>query len=88
MPKNNKNNAKSTYTAKDIFVLEGLDPVRKRPGMYIGSTGPDGLHHLIYEVVDNSLDEAIAGYARNIAITFLPQNRIMVVDDGSYGVRF
>ncbi len=71
-----------TYTAKDIYVLEGLEPVRKRPGMYIGSTGPDGLHHLIWEVFDNSADEAIGGYAKNIAITLLPQDRVMVIDDG------
>jgi DNA gyrase subunit B len=77
-----KNNSTATYTAKDIYVLEGLDPVRKRPGMYIGSTGVDGLHHLIWEVFDNSIDEAMAGYAKNIAITLLPQNRVIVVDDG------
>ncbi|HEX9722549.1 MAG TPA: DNA topoisomerase (ATP-hydrolyzing) subunit B [Candidatus Paceibacterota bacterium] len=70
------------YGAKDIQVLEGLDPVRKRPGMYIGSTGPDGLHHLVWEVLDNSLDEAMAGYAKNIEITLLPQNRVQVSDDG------
>lgn len=70
------------YTAKDIYVLEGLDPVRKRPGMYIGSTGVDGLHHLVWEVVDNSIDEAMGGYAKNIDITFLPGNRVRVVDDG------
>lgn len=70
------------YTAKDIYVLEGLDPVRKRPGMYIGSTGEAGLHHLIWEVVDNSLDEAIAGYAKNILITLLPDRRVNVTDDG------
>ena len=55
----NKITKEPTYTAKDIYVLEGLEPVRKRPGMYIGSTGPDGLHHLIWEVFDNSLDEAM-----------------------------
>ncbi|MBI2640447.1 MAG: DNA topoisomerase (ATP-hydrolyzing) subunit B [Candidatus Sungbacteria bacterium] len=77
-----KTSASNGYTAKDIYVLEGLEPVRKRPGMYIGSTGVDGLHHLIWEVVDNSLDEAMAGYAKNIAITLLPQNRVMVIDDG------
>ncbi|MBI4121612.1 MAG: DNA topoisomerase (ATP-hydrolyzing) subunit B, partial [Candidatus Ryanbacteria bacterium] len=74
--------ANSTYDAKDIYVLEGLEPVRKRPGMYIGSTGTDGLHHLIWEVVDNSIDEAMAGFAKNISITLLPQNRVRVVDDG------
>ncbi|MEK7542411.1 MAG: DNA topoisomerase (ATP-hydrolyzing) subunit B [Patescibacteria group bacterium] len=74
--------SQNNYTAKDIQVLEGLDPVRKRPGMYIGSTGPDGLHHLIWEVLDNSLDEAMAGYAKNIQITLLPSNRVKVSDDG------
>jgi DNA gyrase subunit B len=71
-----------SYSAKDISVLEGLDPVRKRPGMYIGSTGLDGLHHLIWEVVDNSLDEAMAGYCKNIDVWLLPDNRIKVKDDG------
>ena len=71
-----------SYTAKDIYVLEGLEPVRKRPGMYIGSTGVDGLHHLIWEVFDNSLDEAMAGYARNIEVVLLPDNRVRVKDDG------
>ena len=75
-------NGEGTYTAKDIYVLEGLEPVRKRPGMYIGSTGVDGLHHLIWEVFDNSLDEAMAGYAKNIEITLLPDNRVRVKDDG------
>ncbi|MCD6177766.1 DNA topoisomerase (ATP-hydrolyzing) subunit B [bacterium] len=72
----------SSYEAKDIYVLKGLEPVRKRPGMYIGSTGPDGLHHLIWECVDNSLDEAIAGYAKNIEVSLLAGNRISTSDDG------
>jgi DNA gyrase subunit B len=76
------NSGGNSYTAKDIYVLEGLEPVRKRPGMYIGSTGSDGLHHLIWECLDNAIDESLAGYAKNIAVTLLPQNRILVVDDG------
>ncbi len=71
-----------SYTAKDIYVLEGLEPVRKRPGMYIGTTGPDGLHHLIWEVVDNSIDEAMAGYAKTIRVELLPESRVSVADDG------
>lgn len=70
------------YSAKDIQVLEGLEPVRKRPGMYIGSTGVDGLHHLIWEVFDNSLDEAMAGHARNIEVALLADNKVLVSDDG------
>lgn len=77
-----KPKTKNTYTAKDIEVLEGLDPVRKRPGMYIGSTGVDGLHHLIWEVFDNSLDEAMAGYAKNIMITLMKDGMVNVTDDG------
>ncbi len=71
-----------SYEAKDIYVLEGLEPVRKRPGMYIGSTGVDGLHHLIWEVVDNSIDEAMAGHARNITVELFSGNRVAVTDDG------
>src|SRR5438445_3832437 len=71
-----------SYTAKDITVLEGLDPVRKRPGMYIGSTGPSGLHHLIWEVVDNSVDEAMAGYCTRIDVTLLADGGCRVVDNG------
>jgi len=73
---------KSDYEAKDIYVLKGLEPVRRRPGMYIGSTGVEGLHHLIWEVVDNSLDEAIAGYCTDIGITLLTKNRVAVADNG------
>ncbi len=73
---------KQEYTAKDIYVLEGLDPVRKRPGMYIGSTGPEGLHHLIWECLDNSLDEAMAGYAKDIEVVLLADNKVKTVDDG------
>ncbi len=72
----------SSYTAKDIQVLEGLEPVRKRPGMYIGSTGVEGLHHLIWEVFDNSLDEAMAGYAHTIEVVLMPDNKVRVSDDG------
>jgi len=71
-----------SYEAKDIYVLEGLEPVRKRPGMYVGSTGTEGLHHLIWEVVDNSLDEAMAGYCTHIGVTLLPNNRVAVADNG------
>src|SRR3954463_7543869 len=73
----------ATYTAKDITVLEGLEPVRKRPGMYIGGGGATGLHHLVWEILDNSIDEAMNGYASNITVTLHDDgSSITIADDG------
>src|SRR3989338_3711400 len=70
------------YSAESITVLEGLEPVRKRPGMYIGTTGPDGLHHLVVEIFDNSRDEAMGGFCNDIEIALLPNTRVRLADNG------
>src|SRR3989339_2064363 len=86
MAKNKKtskpNGSGHHYDASSITVLEGLEPVRRRPGMYIGTTGPDGLHHLITEIFDNSRDEAMGGYANDIEVVLLPGNRVRITDNG------
>src|SRR5690606_40254168 len=78
----NTPNSASTYDASQIQVLEGLEPVRKRPGMYIGSTDTRGFHHLAIEIIDNAVDEGLAGYAKNVWIILEEGNRITVIDDG------
>src|SRR6056297_3486247 len=81
-PKKATKKSSTGYDASSISVLEGLDPVRKRPGMYIGSTGPEGLHHMITEIFDNSRDEAMGGYADRVEVALLPDNYVRVVDNG------
>ena len=77
-----KQQPKSEYSAKQITVLEGLDPVRKRPGMYIGNTAKEGLHHLVWEVIDNGIDEAMAGFCNEVIITLLPDSTVQISDNG------
>ena len=85
-PKKKKSSVASSYTARDITVLEGLEPVRKRPGMYIGGTGAPGLHHLVWEIVDNAVDEVINGHATTIGVTLHKDGRTVTVSDNGRGI--
>src|SRR5436305_8929769 len=82
----NSINGNNSYTAKDITVLEGLEPVRKRPAMYIGGVGKDGLHHLVWEIVDNAVDEAMNGYATTIDVTLKKDGHTVSVADNGRGI--
>src|SRR5438128_1709511 len=81
-----RHSALTSYTAKDITVLEGLEPVRKRPGMYIGGVGSSGLHHLVWEILDNSVDEAMNGYASNVWVTLHDDGSSITIEDDGRGI--
>ena len=86
VPPKKKDSVSSSYTARDITVLEGLEPVRKRPGMYIGGTGSPGLHHLVWEIVDNAVDEVINGHATTVGVTLHQDGRTVTVTDNGRGI--